>query len=133
MSVGYKRPPKHTQFAKGKSGNPSGRPKGARNASSMTNIVNMTVPVIVHGVARKMSLNEALLMGLAQRGLAGNTSAACEFIKIAAKFAEKTEAEERATASAPMPITGIVFAPPGHRELISSLEKLGLLEEVEGV
>jgi hypothetical protein len=25
--VGYKRPPKHSQFAKGKSGNPGGRPK----------------------------------------------------------------------------------------------------------
>ena len=25
--VGYKRPPKHTQFAKGRSGNPNGRPK----------------------------------------------------------------------------------------------------------
>jgi hypothetical protein len=26
-TVGYKRPPKHTQFAKGRSGNPDGRPK----------------------------------------------------------------------------------------------------------
>jgi hypothetical protein len=25
--VGYKKPPKHTQFAKGRSGNPNGRPK----------------------------------------------------------------------------------------------------------
>lgn len=28
--VGYKKPPKHTQFKKGKSGNKKGRPKGAR-------------------------------------------------------------------------------------------------------
>ncbi len=29
--VGYKRPPKHTQFKLGQSGNMKGRPKGTRN------------------------------------------------------------------------------------------------------
>jgi len=29
--VGYGKPPKHSQFAKGMSGNPGGRPKGAKN------------------------------------------------------------------------------------------------------
>jgi len=29
--VGYKRPPKHTQFKPGQSGNPKGRPKGTQN------------------------------------------------------------------------------------------------------
>jgi hypothetical protein len=30
-TVGYKRPPRHRQFAPGQSGNPNGRPKGTRN------------------------------------------------------------------------------------------------------
>jgi hypothetical protein len=29
--VGYKRPPRNTRFCKGQTGNPHGRPKGARN------------------------------------------------------------------------------------------------------
>lgn len=29
--IGYKKPPKKSQFKKGKSGNPKGRPKGSKN------------------------------------------------------------------------------------------------------
>lgn len=34
--VGYGRPPKHTRFRKGQSGNPTGRPKGAKNKPKIT-------------------------------------------------------------------------------------------------
>ena len=33
--VGYGKPPQHTRFHQGQSGNPRGRPKGSRNLSTL--------------------------------------------------------------------------------------------------
>lgn len=44
--VGYKKPPKHSQFKKGQSGNSKGRPKGSKNANTLIHeIANEVITV----------------------------------------------------------------------------------------
>jgi len=57
--VGYKKPPLHSRFKKGQSGNPRGRPRGAKNFSSMLNdALNQPVFVTENGRRRKISKRE---------------------------------------------------------------------------
>jgi hypothetical protein len=60
--VGYGRPPVHSRFKPGHSGNPKGRPKGQRNlASEIARAMAMPVPVTVNGRRKNVSTMTALV------------------------------------------------------------------------
>ena len=75
--VGYGRPPKKTQFKPGQSGNPKGRPKGAKNeATILHEIMIRKVGIQEAGRTRKISVLAAILLRFAENALKGDAKAA---------------------------------------------------------
>jgi hypothetical protein len=75
--VGYGRPPPAHQFKPGRSGNPRGRPKGAKNeATILSDLLNRKITVREGGTSRKISILEAILLRFTEDALKGNVKTA---------------------------------------------------------
>jgi len=86
-AVGYRKPPMHSRFRPGQSGNPAGRRKGVRNL--MTDVRRtLRVPVSVKegGRARKISTQEGALLVLREKALKGDARALDRLIELASRF-----------------------------------------------
>jgi Family of unknown function (DUF5681) len=69
-------PPKHTQFRKGISGNPKGRPKGSKNLSTLImEAARDQVTATIDGKPRKISKIQATTMQLATKAAGGDQAA----------------------------------------------------------
>ena len=74
--VGRGRPPTATQFKKGQSGNPRGRPRGRRRDIPYDLLLGQMVTIREDGRERRVTAAEAFLLQLTKRGLAGDSASA---------------------------------------------------------
>jgi hypothetical protein len=99
-TVGYKRPPREHQFRPGQSGNPSGRPKGARNfKSELREELSELVTVRDGDREIEVSKQRALIKSLVAAAIEGNQRAAASVLAICVRMladADDDEAIERA-------------------------------------
>ncbi len=100
--VGYCKPPKHTQFKRGRSGNSKGRPKGARNLKTDL-LEELGEQILVREGSRELRVSKqrAMLKTLTAKALKGDTRAAALVLNMVWRVLEKETTPEAATDLAP--------------------------------
>jgi Family of unknown function (DUF5681) len=90
--VGYRRPPKATQFTAGKSGNPKGRPKGSRPVGAvLQDIIHQKVSVTEGGKTRRIPALEVMLRRLANDAMRSDQRAIKLLLALVDRYAEAPE------------------------------------------
>ena len=81
--VGYARPPQDSRFRKGKSGNPKGRPKGAKGVRTIVNAaLDETIRVAENGRLRDMRKRQAILLAMIAKAIKGDVRAATLVVRL---------------------------------------------------
>lgn len=87
--VGYGKPPKKSQFQKGASGNPKGRPKGRRNLrTQLTRILGEKVIVNENGRRKPITKLEAALKQQVNKAASGDLKALQMLVSLLRSFEE---------------------------------------------
>ena len=93
-AVGYRRPPRHTRFRPGCSGNPRGRPKDSKNLSTLLHeALNEQVVVADNGRRRKITKRQAVIKQLVNRSAQGDLKAMQMLLGTMQNIEHRDEAE----------------------------------------
>jgi hypothetical protein len=115
-AVGYKRPPRHTQFKAGVSGNAKGRPKGALNfATVIEQELRARIEVTENGRRKRISKREAIAKQTVNRAAAGDPKATSTLLN-EARFQESQHQ---------IPITqGVIVGPEDQTVMDNILQRI---------
>lgn len=81
--VGYGKPPKHTRWKLGRSGNPRGRPKGSVDGRSLfMKVDNERVSIRMGSKIKIMTNQEAILRAIMNDAIRGKSGARREYLKL---------------------------------------------------
>ncbi len=100
--TGYGKPPKHTQFKPGQSGNPKGRPRGAKNLKTdLEEELRELIVVREGGNVKTVSKQRAMLKSLTAKAVQGDPRAADIVINMMYRLLHEDEAEETSRGPSP--------------------------------
>jgi hypothetical protein len=85
--IGYRKPPKNTQFKKGQSGNPRGRKRGIKNyRTRFHEIINEKVAITENGRRKKMAKFDVAIHQLMNKAAAGDARALRLILQVYERF-----------------------------------------------
>lgn len=91
--VGYAKPPMHTRFQPGRSGNRNGRPKGVPNISTiLSQAANEQVVVTERGARKTITKLQAAMKQLANKAAGGDARATKLLLQLMKEYGEPTAA-----------------------------------------
>jgi hypothetical protein len=123
--VGYGKPPKHSRFKPGQSGNPKGRKPGSKNVMTLLEETLFdTVKVREKGKVRRVPAIQACLINLRNQALKGDPKAMDSVIRLATLH-HSAQPESSSTPEAVDPAT--------DRELLREFERMLRDDRANGI
>jgi replication-associated recombination protein RarA len=96
FEVGYKKPPKATQFKPGQSGNPKGRPSGVKNLSTdLQEELESIIIVTENNQQREVTKQRAMIKSMFAKAMKGDVRASSTLLQLIIALEHTTQEKKQ--------------------------------------